>query len=58
MDESKYLLAETDLSIGQIAAIVGFSSSSHYSQAFRRSMNQSPNEFRKKCRSEDGGHQP
>ena len=50
VQESKFLLDETDLSIGQIAAIVGFSSSSHYSQAFRRSTNLSPNEYRRQCR--------
>ena len=47
VEESKYLLEETDLSIGQIGSIIGFSSSSHYSQAFRRSTNLSPNEYRK-----------
>ena len=50
VDESKYLLEETDLSIGQIGSIIGFSSSSHYSQAFRRSTSFSPNEFRKQFR--------
>lgn len=46
VEESKYLLDETDCSIGQIASIVGFSSSSHYSQAFRRCTSLSPNEYR------------
>ena len=50
VEESKYLLDETDYSIGQIASIVGFSSSSHYSQAFRRNSNLSPNEYRRKTR--------
>ena len=50
VQESKFLLDETDLSIGQISSIVGFSSSSHYSQAFRRSTDLSPNEYRKQCR--------
>ena len=50
VEESKYLLEETDLSIGQIGSIIGFSSSSHYSQAFRRSTNLSPNEYRKQSR--------
>ena len=50
VEESKYLLDETDSSIGQIASIVGFSSSSHYSQAFRRSVSMSPNEYRRQSR--------
>lgn len=52
VEESKYLLEETDYSIGQIASIMGFSSSSHYSQAFRRSTSLSPNEYRKQSRSQ------
>lgn len=50
VEESKYLLEETDLTVGQIGSIIGFSSSSHYSQAFRRSTNLSPNEYRKQFR--------
>ena len=50
VEESKYLLEETDLSIGQVGSIIGFSSSSHYSQAFRRSTSLSPNEYRKQFR--------
>ena len=50
VEESKILLDETDFSIGQIASIIGFSSSSHYSQAFRRLAGMSPNEYRKKVR--------
>ena len=51
VEESKMLLGDTDFSIGQIASIIGFSSSSHYSQAFRRVTEMSPNEYRKKVRS-------
>ena len=54
VEESKYLLEETDLSIGQIGSIIGFSSSSHYSQAFRRSTSLSPNEYRKQFRNPHG----
>ena len=50
VEESKYLLEETDLTIGQISSAIGFSSTSHYSQAFRRSVGLSPNEYRKKYR--------
>ena len=45
-DESKYLLAETDLSMSQIAQLLGFSSSSYFSQAFRKTQGVSPMEFR------------
>lgn len=47
IDESKYLLVETDLSMSQIAHLLGFSSLSYFSQAFRRSQDISPNEYRK-----------
>lgn len=46
IDESKYLLAETDLSMSQIAQLLGFSSSSYFSQAFRKTQGVSPMEFR------------
>lgn len=45
--ESKRLLAETDLSLTQIANILGFSSASYFSQSFRKSEGISPIEFRK-----------
>jgi len=47
IEESKYLLAETDLSISQIAQLLGFSSSSYFSQAFRRTQQISPIDYRK-----------
>ena len=46
IDESKYLLAETDLSLSQIAQLLGFSSSSYFSQVFRRTQSVSPKEYR------------
>ncbi len=51
IEESKYLLAETDLSMSQIAQLLGFSSLSYFSQVFRRSQNISPMEFRQSTRS-------
>ena len=45
--EGKRLLAETDLSLSQIAAVLGFSSSSYFSQRFRNSESVSPTEYRK-----------
>lgn len=46
IDESKYLLAETDLSMSQIAQLLGFSSLSYFSQVFRKTQGVSPMEFR------------
>lgn len=45
--ESKYLLAETDLSLSQIAQLLGFSSPSYFSQAFRKNQGLSPIDYRK-----------
>ena len=46
IDESKYLLAETDLSMSQIAQLLGFSSPSYFSQVFHRTQDISPKEYR------------
>ena len=46
LDESKYLLSETDLSMSQIAQLLGFSSLSYFSQVFRRTQATSPLEYR------------
>ena len=46
IEESKYLLMETDLSMSQIAQLLGFSSLSYFSQVFRRSQGVSPLEYR------------
>lgn len=48
IEESKYLLAETDLSMSQIAQLLGFSSLSYFSQVFRRTQNLTPMEYRQK----------
>ena len=45
--EGKRLLAETDHSLSQIAAVLGFSSSSYFSQSFRNAEGISPTEYRK-----------
>lgn len=45
--EGKRLLAETDFSLSQIAAVLGFSSSSYFSQRFRNAERMSPTEYRK-----------
>lgn len=44
--ESRYLLQETDMSLSQIARVLGFSSASYFSQSFRRSEGISPLEYR------------
>ena len=44
--ESRYLLRETDMSLSQIARVLGFSSASYFSQSFRRSEGISPLEYR------------
>lgn len=46
IEESKYLLAETDLSMSQIAQLLGFSSLSYFSQVFRRTLAVTPMEYR------------
>lgn len=51
IEESKYLLAETDLSMSQVAQILGFSSLSYFSQVFRKTQAVSPMEFRKNSKS-------
>lgn len=48
LETSKKLLTSTDFSISQIAASVGFSSQSYFSQVFRKEMDMTPNEYRKK----------
>jgi len=50
IEESKYLLAETDLSMSQIAQLLGFSSLSYFSQVFRRTQSVSPIEYRQSSR--------
>ena len=47
IEESRYLLRETDMSLSQIARILGFSSASYFSQSFRRAEGKSPIAFRK-----------
>ena len=47
IEESRYLLRETDMSMSQIAQILGFSSANYFSQSFRRMEGMSPLEYRK-----------
>ena len=48
IEESKYLLRETDMSLSQIARVLGFSSPSYFSQSFRRVEGTAPMEYRKR----------
>ena len=50
IEESKYLLAETDLSMSQIAQLLGFSSLSYFSQVFRRTQGVTPMEYRQRTK--------
>ncbi len=47
IDESKYLLENTNYSLSSISQILGFSSPSYFSQVFKRTTNISPQEYRK-----------
>lgn len=47
IQESRYLLAETDHSLSQISHMLGFSSPSYFSQSFRKLEGVSPIEYRK-----------
>lgn len=47
IQEGKRLLAETDLTLSQISAVLGFCSSSYFSQCFRNAEEMSPSEYRK-----------
>ena len=51
ISESKYLLTETDLSMSQIAQLLGFSSLSYFSQVFHKTQGISAMEFRKSTKS-------
>ncbi len=50
IQESRFLLSETDHSLSQIAQILGFSSQSYFSQSFRRQEGISPLEYRRRHR--------
>lgn len=54
IQESRFLLRETDHSLFQIAQILGFSSQSYFSQSFRRQEGMSPTEYRRRYRQSGG----
>ncbi len=53
VQESMHLLAETSLSLSQIAEMLGFSSPSYFSQSFRRIQGMSPMAYRNQIRNSD-----
>ena len=48
IQESRYLLSDTDHSLSQISHMLGFSSPSYFSQSFRKLEGMSPMEYRKR----------
>ena len=48
IDEAKRLLLESDRNISEIASLVGYNSSPHFSRVFKELTSKSPKEFRKK----------
>ncbi len=50
IEESRFLLRETDHSLSLIAQVLGFSSLSYFSQSFRRAEGINPMEYRKRNR--------
>lgn len=57
IQESRYLLTDTDHSLSQIAHILGFSSLSYFSQSFRRLEGVSPMEYRRQYRQKQPDHE-
>ena len=55
LEESRFLLSETDHALSHIAQILGFSSLSYFSQCFRKAEGISPMEYRKRIRQNAGG---
>ena len=50
IDEGRFLLSDTTMPIYDISSIIGFSSPSHFAQAFKRITGQTPNAYRKEHR--------
>ncbi|NBK99831.1 MAG: AraC family transcriptional regulator [Erysipelotrichia bacterium] len=48
MEEAKNLLETTNYSVSKISDIIGFSSQSYFSQTFKKEMDMTPNQFRKR----------
>ena len=50
IEESKYLLGNTNHTLDQVSELLGFSSPSYFSQCFRKAEGISPNEYRRQVR--------
>ena len=48
--EAQTLLETTDYNIANISGMIGFSSQSYFTQTFRRHLNETPSEYRKRMR--------
>lgn len=46
LEESRFMLKNTNYSVSQIVSLLGFSSPSYFSQCFRRKENMSPSQYR------------
>lgn len=57
IQESRYMLENTDYSLAQIAHLLGFSSPSYFSQSFRRAQGMSPAAYRKQVLQEQDAKQ-
>lgn len=55
IEEAKQLLKTTDYSLSMISGMLGFSSPSYFSQAFRKTEKKSPTEYRKISRQDHSG---
>ncbi len=53
LEESRFMLKNTNYSASQIVSLLGFSSSSYFSQCFRRKENMSPSQYREKYAHKD-----
>ena len=56
LSEARRLLAEDRLSVKQIAAVLRFCNTAHFSNAFRRSEGTTPSEFRMRARAGQASH--
>ncbi len=56
--EPRFYLAETELSISRICAMVGFNNSSYFSKIFKQEVGMPPNEYRKKFRKDTNDGPP
>lgn len=57
IEEAKNLLETTNYSVSKISDIIGFSSQSYFSQTFKKEMNMTPNQYRKRIdKANKNGH--